>query len=490
MRPSWTFQKRVRAGFAVMVGLSSLTAIIAVFTLRTVVASKDVVISLNSEGLVEAARLQAADYRQAAGFREFIVSPDDRLLQEKNAAEQQIADLLHQLQPGSYTEQGKALLFGIQQSEATLKADMDRAVAMRPAKGGLEATLRLLRQQIVPREEKLIGEIDGFTAMKQKLLDDARSEYASRASMASMWLVSLAVVSVLFAIATAFFLGRTLSRQIGSAVQHVQSASAELQSSANQQAVGAKDTATALNEVTTTMSELLATSRQITESAQQVAHIAEQTATAAGSGNQTVTKAQNSMESIRQQVNTIVGRMLDLGKKSQLIGGVLDVINELSEQTNILSINATIEAAGAGEQGKRFAVVGDEIRKLADRVGSSTKEIRALVEEIRGAVNTTILATESGSKAVDAGLHEFEAVTTGFQGIASLVSTTTQAAREIELSTKQQMTAVAQVNSAIAGAAQTSRENAASSTQTLETATQLASLSRNLSLIVQAHASA
>jgi methyl-accepting chemotaxis protein len=270
----------------------------------------------------------------------------------------------------------------------------------------------------------------------------------------------------------------------------VQSSSAELQTSANQQATGAKETATAMNEVTTTMSELLATSRQIMESAQQVAHMAEQAASAALAGDQTVGTTQESIEGIRRQVNLIVGHMLDLGKKSQQIGGVLEIINELAEQTNILSINATIEAAGAGEQGKRFAVVGDEIRKLADRVAGSTKEIRSLVEEIRGAVNTTVLATESGSKAADAGLHHFEEVTRGFKQITGLVTTATQAAREIELSTKQQMSAVEQVNSAITGAAQASRENEASSAQTLQTATQLAHLSHDLSLIVQSRASA
>jgi methyl-accepting chemotaxis protein len=106
---------------------------------------------------------------------------------------------------------------------------------------------------------------------------------------------------------------------------------------------------------------------------------------------------------IRRQVDLIVTHMLDLGKKSQQIGGILEIINELAEQTNILAINATIEASGAGDAGKRFAVVADEIRKLADRVGGSTKEIRVLIEEIRSAVNTTVMATEGGSKAVDLG---------------------------------------------------------------------------------------
>jgi methyl-accepting chemotaxis protein len=90
-----------------------------------------------------------------------------------------------------------------------------------------------------------------------------------------------------------------------------------------------------------------------------VAHIAEDTAQAASAGDLTVAKTQDSIAAIRQQVDVIVSHMLDLGKKSQQIGGIVDVINELSEQTNILSINATIEAAGAGEAGKRFAVVGD-----------------------------------------------------------------------------------------------------------------------------------
>jgi len=172
--------------------------------------------------------------------------------------------------------------------------------------------------------------------------------------------------------------------------------------------------------------------------------------------------------------------MLGLGKKSQEIGAVLDIVLELAEQTNILAINATIEAAGAGEAGKRFAVVADEIRKLADRVGGSAKEIRTLIDDVRSAVNTTVMATETGSKAVDAGSRQFGDVAIAFQQISGLVSTTTEASREIELSTKQQTTAVEQVNVAIANVAQASRETETSSAQTLQTASQLAGLSKEL----------
>ena len=121
--------------------------------------------------------------------------------------------------------------------------------------------------------------------------------------------------------------------------------------------------------------------------------------------------------------------MLDLGKKSQQIGGILEIINELAEQTNILSINATIEAAGAGESGKRFAVVADEIRKLADRVGGSTKEIRGLIDQIRAAVNAAVMATEGGSKAVDAGTRQFGEVTAASARSATCWATPTRRPR-------------------------------------------------------------
>jgi methyl-accepting chemotaxis protein len=182
--------------------------------------------------------------------------------------------------------------------------------------------------------------------------------------------------------------------------------------------------------------------------------------------------------------------MLELGKKSQQIGGILEIINELADQTNILAINATIEAAGAGEAGKRFSVVADEIRRLADRVGGSTKEIRGLVDDIRAAVNTTVMATEGGSKAVDAGARQFGEVAASFRQIADLVTTTTEAAKEIELSTKQQATAVEQVNVATTSAGQAAKETEASSSQTLQTSVQLTNLSRDLAKLIQPQASA
>jgi methyl-accepting chemotaxis protein len=240
-----------------------------------------------------------------------------------------------------------------------------------------------------------------------------------------------------------------------------------------------------LNEIATTISELLATSRQIAESARRVSQVAVDTVHAASSGEQLVTRAHESIGAIKRQVDVIVAHMLDLGKRSQQIGGILELVSELAEQTNILAINASIEAAGAGDAGKRFGVVADEVRKLADRVGGSTKDIRGLIDDMRAAVNSTVMATESGTKTVDAGARQFAEVTTALNQIARLVATTTEAAKEIELSTKQQSSAVEQVNVAIANVSKATKETETSSGQTLRTATLLSGLSGELTRLIR-----
>jgi methyl-accepting chemotaxis protein len=277
----------------------------------------------------------------------------------------------------------------------------------------------------------------------------------------------------------------TLERRVGAAVEQVHRASSELQTSAAQQVKGAKNQVSAATEVSATMRELVITARMIAESAQRVTKMASETAAAARGGTQTVEDAQRTIEGVRRQVDHIVDRMLDLGKRSQEIGKILDIINDLAAQTNILAINATIEAVGAGAAGRRFGVVAGEIRKLADRVSGSTKEIRHLIGEIRSAANTTALATEEGAKAAEAGTMRFVEVTESFRRIVELVGGTAQAAREIELSTKQQTSAMVQVSTAMGEVAQTARESESGATLTVNTAAELSSLSHELGRLIR-----
>ena len=490
MTRHWTFGQKLGAGFAVTVMMACAIGIITIVSLRSVVESKDHVLTTNAALLLDAEYAVAAIEAKVGASRGYLLAREERFLEQMQLARGEFAQALVRLKRVAYTDEGRALLEVVEKDEATHQEALDRVIAMRRGSSSVDEVIRTFDELTVPRREHLRTDLKAFTDREARLLDEAKRASTDTAASAITLTVALTAGAALFAALVAFALARGLSRQIGEAVGQVQSSSTELQAAANQQASSSKEQSTAMSEISTTIKELLATSRQIAESAQRVAQIADQTATSARSGEGTVQGANESTVGIRRQVDLIVGHMLELGKKSQQIGAVLEIVSELAEQTNILAINATIEAAGAGESGKRFGVVADEIRKLADRVAFSAKEIRTLIEEVRGAVNTTVMTTETGSKAVDSGTQKFTEVVTSFKQIAELVTNTTEAAREIELSTKQQTTAVEQVNVAIANLAQASKETEVSSGQTLKTASLLASLSGELLRLVQPRAGA
>ncbi|HWA71333.1 MAG TPA: CHASE3 domain-containing protein [Polyangiaceae bacterium] len=485
MLGSWTFGKRLGAGFAVA---ALVLVVVALFGYQNAERLTD-----DSRWVVHTleVRTKLADFLAAVAeaetsVRGYVVTNEDVSLEPYRSAIPKTREAMAEVQ--RLTSDNPA-----QQRRVTaLRAVVDTklthlaSVAEAREKSGFPAAQALMVAGVGRRAmdeiRRLIGEMDHEEAT---LLERRSSEAEASSRTTRGVMIWGSMLGVLFVAVVGYFISSTLSRQIGSAVQHIQSSSTELQAAANQQATGSREQATAMNEITTTISELLATSRQIAGSSQRVAQIASETASSALSGDQVVQRTHESINAIKRQVDQVVTHMLDLGKKSQEIGGILEIINELAEQTNILAINATIEAAGAGDAGKRFAVVAEEIRRLADRVGGSTKDIRGLIDEVRAAVNTTVMATESGTKAVDAGARQFGDAASAFGQIRSLVSTTTEAAREIELSTKQQASAVEQVNAAIANVAQASRETEASSGQTLQTASQLAGLSRELLKVIQ-----
>ena len=490
MNRDWTFGQKIAAGFASVLIFAVAIGTVATYALRSVVSVKDHVITVNAQNLIDAERLHALRERNSASLRGFLLAREGAFLEARRVTAADSAATVARLRKSVFTDEGRQLLDQIERAEHEHSVAADQVVALRQTNVPLDSVVRAYDEQVAPKRDALNRQVDAFISLENRLLEEGRRASSERAASAITLVVVLDIAGILVAFIVAFALTRSLGRQIGGAVGKVQSSSAELQAAAGQQATGTREQVTSMNEITTTLSELLATSRQIAEGAQHVAQIAGQTATAARAGQGTVDKGHESVGALGRQIDLIVSHMLDLGKKSQQIGVVLDIVEEVAEQTNILSINATIEAAGAGEAGKRFAVVADEIRKLAERVSGSTKEIRDLIESVRSSANTAVMATEGGAKAVEAGAKQFAEVATAFTQIAGLVQTTTEAAREIELSTKQQSTAVEQVKEAAVNVSQAAKETEASSSETLQTAKQLSELSRNLLRIIQPQASA
>jgi methyl-accepting chemotaxis protein len=485
MKRSWTIGQQIAAGFFLPL-LILIT--LGVFSYQSTqrLLQTNVAVMHTHEELTEISIFLSALEEAETGKRGFVITGIDEFLGPYRTGKGAALDRLASLRTLFLDdpEQIERLAEMEPLVEERLR-EIDQTIDAR-RKGGFDAALKIVLEgngrRVMDRIRKLVSDMQ---VHERNLLAKRNGDAAQAASRLSSILAFGTLVAAALMAAAAVVVIRGLSRSIGDAVHQIRSASSELEAAATQQVKGARGQVSASTEVSTTVRELVSTSRQIAESSQRVTQVASETAAAARSGTQTVEGAQEAIDAVRSQVGHIVERMLDLGKKSQQIGGILDIINELSEQTNILAINATIEAVGAGEAGRRFGVVAGEIRKLADRVGGSTKEIRRLIEEIRGAANTTVMATEDGAKAVEAGTRRFGEVAQSFRRIADFVGSTAHAAREIELSTKQQTSAMEQVANAIADVAQTARETEVGAAQTLSTASSLIELSGELVQLIR-----
>ena len=258
----------------------------------------------------------------------------------------------------------------------------------------------------------------------------------------------------------------------------------ELRATAAQQAAAASEQSTSVTETTATVEELAATAAQIADTATVVAESARETLTLTSEGLEAVHDSVSAIGRITDTVDSISTSSTALGDKVSEIGRILMLIDELSEQTNLLALNAAIEAARAGEHGRGFAVVAAEVRKLAERAQESTAQIQGLVTEIQAYTQTTVLASEAGSREANRGVEVAGAASQALDRIAGMVDSTTTAVAEISVATQQQRSASEQVVQAMEQVADMSQAFAAGSQQTAASASEITELAGEFSVAI------
>jgi len=238
---------------------------------------------------------------------------------------------------------------------------------------------------------------------------------------------------------------RIVIQQIKEAGLRIASASNEILSSTEELSAGSSEQASSVEEVTATIEEFSNTSRQIAGTAEMVEEQANNSLKKTIESTASMENAAQAMNDIRGSAENTSKRILELGHKSEKIDEVAQFINEIASQTKLLSLNASIEAAGAGEAGKRFSVVAEEIRNLAENVSQSAGEITDLIKEIRNSINASIMSTEEELKKVNAGVDLTNSVTVNLNEVYSTIDKTTQLSREIRTGTDQQKSASEQI---------------------------------------------
>jgi methyl-accepting chemotaxis protein len=276
-----------------------------------------------------------------------------------------------------------------------------------------------------------------------------------------------------------------VTQQIREGINVLASSASEILATTTQVASGATETATAISQTTTTVEEVKQTAQLSNQKAKSVSESAQKAAQVSQSGHKAVEESIQGMNRIREQMEAIAESIMRLSEQSQAIGEIIATVNDLAEQSNLLSVNAAIEAAKAGEQGKGFAVVAQEIKSLAEQSKQATGQVRVILSDIQKATSAAVMVTEQGSKAVEAGVKQSVEVRESIKMLGESVRESAQAAVQIATSSQQQLVGMDQVVLAMESIKQASGQNVVSTKQAEVAAQSLHELGQRLKQVVE-----
>jgi methyl-accepting chemotaxis protein len=266
---------------------------------------------------------------------------------------------------------------------------------------------------------------------------------------------------------------RKAAIDVSTSANQILDAADEMTAGATQQDQEITNTSSAVEELTVSM-------KQVSNNAEASAEAARRALDAAEQGNRAVSDTLEGMQRIRASVQATAKKIKSLGDRSLEISEIINVINDITEQTNLLALNAAIEAARAGEAGRGFAVVADEVRKLAEHSRSATKDIAALIKAIQAETNEAVVVMEEGTREVEVGASLADQAGKALEAISSVVRQSAELVQEISLASKQQVRGTEGVANAMQIISGITRQTTQGARQTASTVGNMVKLSEQL----------
>lgn len=273
---------------------------------------------------------------------------------------------------------------------------------------------------------------------------------------------------------------RSLVQTINDTSVQVASSAQETQATAMHLAEAAEHQAQQINTATTRISEIATSINQVSRNSAESADVAQRSVEIATKGAGVVRQTIQGMDTIRGQIQETSKRIKRLGESSQEIGSIVELINDISEQTNILALNAAIQAASAGEAGRGFAVVADEVQRLAERTSNATKRIEALVETIQADTNEAVSSMEQTTSEVVSGARLAEDAGTALGEIETVSNTLAGLIQGISKAAQQQSTAASDITQTMSTIQSITAQTSQGANQTAESIGNLAQLAADL----------
>ena len=277
---------------------------------------------------------------------------------------------------------------------------------------------------------------------------------------------------------------RELISGIRDGVTQIASAAEELSAVTEQTSAGANSQKVETDQVATAMHEMAATVQEVARNAEQASHAATGADDEARAGDRVVGEAISQIERLAEEVHRSTEAMTLLQQESQKIGSVMDVIKSVAEQTNLLALNAAIEAARAGEAGRGFAVVADEVRGLAQRTQKSTEEIEELVAGLQHGTQQVANAMQGSRTLTDSSVELARKAGASLENITSTVSSIQSMNQQIAAAAEQQSAVAEEISRSILNVRDVSEQTAAASDETAASSVELARLGGHLQMLV------
>jgi twitching motility protein PilJ len=273
---------------------------------------------------------------------------------------------------------------------------------------------------------------------------------------------------------------RSLVQTINDTSVQVASSAQETQATAMHLAEAAEHQAQQINTASTRITEIASSINQVSRNSAESADVAQRSVEIATKGAGMVRQTIQGMDTIRGQIQETSKRIKRLGESSQEIGSIVELINDISEQTNILALNAAIQAASAGEAGRGFAVVADEVQRLAERTSNATKRIEALVETIQADTNEAVSSMEQTTSEVVTGARLAEDAGTALGEIETVSNTLAGLIQGISKAAQQQSVAASDITQTMTTIQSITAQTSQGANQTAESIGNLAQLAADL----------
>lgn len=444
-----TLGRQVLLGYLASLVATVLIVLLATVALRDLSERKDSVIDVDAQLVMDAYRLKSEMLHESLEVRAYLLSGDEDLLAAAEPHAAEFARLLDELERHVRDEEGAAAIERLRRQRAEYAAVTEQVIeARRDGTTGAELG-ELSDGVLVAPRQAIVATVDELVERQERRIAGAIGEADERAAgaLALVWLLGLA--AILLALGIARWLTRRIERRLGTLAQSIGTAADELLAATSQQVAGASEQASAVQETVATTDELTQSAEETAQRANDVAANAQRSADTAEAGREAVDRSIEGMASVQTQVETIAAGILTLAERAQAISEITRTVRDLADQTNVLALNASIEAARAGDEGRGFAVVATEVRSLAEESQRATDQVAGILGEIQQATNQAVMSTEEGTKRVAEGRARIEAAGSTIEELARTIQEAASSAEQIAASAGQQAGATMQIGQAM-----------------------------------------